>query len=73
MKRLLRTALVAAIAGLLSGQGAIQPVPPAQQVATKTFTPQTLYFMSSTGVMVRMALLQLLLGPRLNIRLIVAM
>ena len=51
MKRLLRTALVArSIAGLLSGQGAIQPVPPARRVATRrAFTPQTLYFMSSTG------------------------
>jgi hypothetical protein len=44
MKHLLRTGLVVAIAGLLSGQGAIQPIPIPQQVATKTFTPLTLYF-----------------------------
>jgi hypothetical protein len=44
MKHLLRTGLAVAIAGLLSGQGAIQPIPIPQQVATNTFTPLTLYF-----------------------------
>src|SRR6266852_427683 len=44
MKHLRRTGLVVAIAGLLSGQGAIQPIPIPPQVATKTFTPLTLYF-----------------------------
>ena len=49
MKHLLRTALVVVVAGLLSGQGATQPIPPAQQLATKTFTPRTLYFMAPSS------------------------